>query len=123
KEKADLASGLQLNTSALQHRKTGTELLDVAGQALKDGRTAQAGELVKIALTNQYLTPADKIRAQMYNGQLRSAGKPAEAPASVAGAGLAPPEIPAPPSVPAAATPVLPATTAPAPLSPAPTAN
>jgi type II secretory pathway component GspD/PulD (secretin) len=63
-EQEELARWVQSNSAALQARQEGAMQLAQAEQAVASGRAADAAELLKKVLGNQYVTAADKQKAQ-----------------------------------------------------------
>jgi type II secretory pathway component GspD/PulD (secretin)/tetratricopeptide (TPR) repeat protein len=63
-ERQELANLLRLNSAALMARQQGSEQLQQAAGAVEAGRIAEAKDLLKAISTNQFLTPADKQKAQ-----------------------------------------------------------
>jgi type II secretory pathway component GspD/PulD (secretin) len=75
-EQQELNTCLPLNNRALQARRDGTDRLNRAVAALKAGQPQEAATLLRSVTANlQFLTPADKQRAQRVAEQLR--GSPA----------------------------------------------
>jgi type II secretory pathway component GspD/PulD (secretin) len=77
-EQQDLARGMQSNSAAVQARREGAQQLAEAEKALRAGRAAEAAELLKKVMANQYVTAADKQKAQALRNQAqpRMAGTP-----------------------------------------------
>src|SRR5262249_34913176 len=73
-ERTDLTTYLQLNANALQQRRDGAEQVVQAEQAVKEGRTQAADDLLKKVAANPYVTPADKQKAQQLADQVRPRG-------------------------------------------------
>jgi type II secretory pathway component GspD/PulD (secretin) len=88
-EQQDLANGLQRTQAALQARREGGDKLRRAEEALRTGRTQDAADLIREVRANQFLTPADKQRAQQLADKLLPAGSTPPAVAQP-GAGVAP---------------------------------
>jgi type II secretory pathway component GspD/PulD (secretin)/tetratricopeptide (TPR) repeat protein len=63
-ERQELANLVRLNSAALMARQQGSEQLQQAAGAVEAGRIAEAQNLLKAISTNQFLTPADKQKAQ-----------------------------------------------------------
>jgi type II secretory pathway component GspD/PulD (secretin) len=63
-EQQELTRWVQSNGAALQARREGAQQLALAEQAVASGRAAEAGEILKRVLANQYLSATDKQRAQ-----------------------------------------------------------
>jgi type II secretory pathway component GspD/PulD (secretin) len=70
-EQQELNDFIRLNTSALKARREGAEQLRQAERYVATGRTADADALLKSVTTNQFLTPADKLKAQKLANELR----------------------------------------------------
>jgi type II secretory pathway component GspD/PulD (secretin) len=71
-ERQDLARLMHDNSRALQARREGADFLHQAEQAVQQGRSADAAELVKkAAAAEQYLAASDKARLQQLGLQLR----------------------------------------------------
>jgi type II secretory pathway component GspD/PulD (secretin) len=79
-EQQELVRLLQSNAQALQARREGSEQLAAAEQALKANRAAEAAEMLKRLLANQYLTPVEKQRAQMLADTVQPRGTRPSAP-------------------------------------------
>src|SRR5260370_38460629 len=74
-ERTDLENFGTQNTNALKGRQEGAIQLRLAEDALNQGKSAEAGNLLKMALANQYLAPAH--RATMINLTARLPSAPA----------------------------------------------
>jgi type II secretory pathway component GspD/PulD (secretin) len=70
-QKKDLENYLALNTKALAARREGVSKLRDAELAIRAGRVQQASVLLQAVCANNFLTPADKQRAQQLSEQLR----------------------------------------------------
>jgi type II secretory pathway component GspD/PulD (secretin)/tetratricopeptide (TPR) repeat protein len=71
-ERQELANLFRLNSAALMARQQGSEQLQQAAGAIEAGRIAEAQNLLKAISTNQFLTPADKQKAQRLIAQFPS---------------------------------------------------
>lgn len=71
--KDELAHFIQLNTQALQSRRDGSAQIHQVEQALHDGKVVVAEGLCKGLSTNQFLAPADRVRARALAEQVRVA--------------------------------------------------
>jgi type II secretory pathway component GspD/PulD (secretin) len=63
-EQQELSRWIQSNATALQARREAGQQVAQAEQAVKAGRTTEANELLRKVLANQYLSAADKQKAQ-----------------------------------------------------------
>ncbi|MCS6850562.1 MAG: hypothetical protein NZ700_05260 [Gemmataceae bacterium] len=85
-ERQELANGLKRNASALKARQDGAAKLLKADEAVRNRRIQEAETLLKeITPLEQYLTPADKKRAQALRETIRPATPAVAGPAAPAG--------------------------------------
>jgi type II secretory pathway component GspD/PulD (secretin) len=75
-ERQELSNLVRLNKVALMARQQGAEQLQQAVAASEAGRVSEAEGHLKAIATNQFLTPADKLKAQRLMEQIRG-GAPA----------------------------------------------
>jgi type II secretory pathway component GspD/PulD (secretin) len=79
-ERQDLETWTQLNNAALQARREGGDKVRQAEEAAKAGKTQEALDLLKtVTPSQQFLSPADKQKAQQLGEQLRPASTNAKA--------------------------------------------
>ncbi|MBY0523190.1 MAG: hypothetical protein K2R98_07315 [Gemmataceae bacterium] len=88
-EQQELSTRVQQNSAALKSRRDGTEQLRKADEAFRGGRVQEASDLLKEVTGNQFLSTADRQRAQQLTEQLRPRGSGPSQP-------VAPPESAAP---------------------------
>ncbi len=72
-QQTDLAQFTKLNDEALRHRAEAADLVRDAEKAAKEGRGLVAADLAQKAIGNQFLTPADKQKAQDILARVRAA--------------------------------------------------
>jgi type II secretory pathway component GspD/PulD (secretin) len=85
-ERQELSNMLRLNNTALKARREGAEQLGQAERAVQAGRTAEADAILKLVLTNQFLSGPDKAKALRLLDRVRG-GAPLYRPE---GSGMAP---------------------------------
>lgn len=73
-ERRDLMVFIQQNQTALSARREGAAQLRLADEAVRLGKTLEAGNLLKIVTANQYLSQDDRIKLSNLNEQLRTRG-------------------------------------------------
>jgi type II secretory pathway component GspD/PulD (secretin) len=73
-EQQELATLMRINAVALKERNDGLDKLHQAEKAVQEGRSADAQAMLKAVTINQYLTTADKARAQRLADMLRGGG-------------------------------------------------
>ena len=76
-ERQELSNLIRLNKVALTARQQGAEQLQQAASAFEAGRVSEAEGHLKAIATNQFLTPADKSKAQRLMEQIRG-GAPSQ---------------------------------------------
>ncbi len=74
KEREELNTFSQLNSSALNQRQEGREALRLAMEAATDGRNAEAEVYLKSIANNQFLSAEDKINVQRLSERLGGPG-------------------------------------------------
>jgi type II secretory pathway component GspD/PulD (secretin) len=80
-ERQELHNLMRFNAAALKARKDGASQLARAEGAISSGRTSEAEAVLKGVTTNQFLTPADKLKAQRLYEGLRGGPTMARTPA------------------------------------------
>jgi type II secretory pathway component GspD/PulD (secretin)/tetratricopeptide (TPR) repeat protein len=80
-ERRDLANYISRNNTALQLRRDGQLQLTKAQDALRQGRTREAADLIMIANANEYLTPQDRNLLTKLNESVRTTRTGAAMPA------------------------------------------
>lgn len=73
-EQRDLKTFMQQNSVALQAQREGSAQLRQAEEALREGKTQEAGRLVRALTANQYLSAADRQALATLNDRLRTGG-------------------------------------------------
>jgi type II secretory pathway component GspD/PulD (secretin) len=76
-EQQELEKLQRLNGAALKGQQEGAERLRQAEKAFESGRSADAEALLKTVITNQFLTAAEKAKAQNLSIQLHTSDSPA----------------------------------------------
>jgi type II secretory pathway component GspD/PulD (secretin) len=91
-ERQDLATWLELNNAALKARREGSAQLQMAEQALQQGRTPEALSALKGLTSNQqFLTPPEKQRVQQLMEKLIASQSDA---IKTVGSEVPPPQVP-----------------------------